>query len=147
MVRGYGVVGANMPSNIVLASAASEQYRFYWNTPIIMSPHNPRILYVGGDRFFRSLDRGDTWTASADLTKHIDRNTLSIMGVAGKDPMASKNDGYTNFGYIVTIGESYVLPGVLWAGTDDGNVQVSRDGGATWTNVAKHVPVLSEKAC
>src|SRR5256885_4511860 len=55
------------------------------------------------------------------------------MGVAGKDPMASKNDGYTSFGYIVTVAESPKLPGVLWIGTDDGNVQVSRDGGATWS--------------
>ena len=111
-----------------------------------MSPHNSRILYVGGDRFFKSVDRGDTWTASADLTKHIDRNTLSIMGVSGKDPMASKNDGYTSYGYIVTIAESPVVPGILWAGTDDGNVQVSRDGGATWTNVARNVAVLAEKS-
>ena len=78
--------------------APTDQYRFYWNTPIVMSPHNPSILYVGGDRFFKSLNRGDNWTASADLSKHIDRNTLSIMGVKGTEPMASKNDGYTSFG-------------------------------------------------
>jgi photosystem II stability/assembly factor-like uncharacterized protein len=95
----------------------------------MMSPHNSRIIYVGGDRFFKSLDRGDTWTASADLTKHIDRSTLSIMGVKGSAPMASKNDGYTSYGYVVTIAESPVVPGIIWAGTDDGNVQVSRDGG------------------
>ena len=75
-----------------------------------MSPHNSRILYVGADRFFKSLDRGDTWTASADLTKHVDRNTLSIMGVKGTEPMASKHDGYTSFSYIVTIGESPAVP-------------------------------------
>ena len=98
-------------------------YRFYWNTPIVLSPHNPRVIYTGGDRFFKSLDRGDTWTATADLTKHIDRNTLPIMGVPGKDPMASKHDGYTGYGYIVTIGESPKMPGVIWIGTDDGNVQ------------------------
>ena len=109
-----------------------------------MSPHNSRIIYVGGDRFFKSLDRGDTWTASADLTKHIDRNTLSIMGVKGSAPMASKNDGYTSYGYVVTIAESPVVPGIIWAGTDDGNVQISRDGGATWTNVAKNVPGIGD---
>ena len=53
--------------------------------------------------------------------------------------MASKNDGYTSYGYIVTIGESPKLPGIIWVGTDDGNVQVSRDGGTTWTNVSKNV--------
>ena len=111
-----------------------------------MSPHNPSILYVGGDRFFKSLNRGDTWTASGDLSKHIDRNTFSIMGVKGSEPMASKNDGYTSYGYVVTIGESPMVPGILWAGTDDGNVQVSRDGGMNWANVSKNVPVLSQKS-
>jgi len=136
--------GANLPPNVVPTPGANEQYRFYWNTPIVLSPHNPRLIYVGGDRFFKSLDRGDTWTATADLTKHIDRNTLPIMGVPGKDPMASKNDGYTSYGYIVTIAESPKLPGVIWIGTDDGNLQVSKDGGTTWTNVAKNVPGIGD---
>ena len=61
------------------------------------------------------------------------------MGVPGKDPMASKHDGYTGYGYVVTVAESPKLPGVLWVGTDDGNVQVSKDGGANWTNVSKNV--------
>ena len=85
---------ANLQSNVVPTPSPGEQFRFYWNTPMVLSPHNPRIVYAGGDRFFRSLDRGDTWTASADLTKRIDRNNLSIMGVKGNEPMASKNDGY-----------------------------------------------------
>lgn len=142
--QGFGGFGGG-PTNVVPAPAATEQYRFYWNTPIIMSPHNSSVLYVGGDRFFKSLDRGDHWTASADLSKHIDRNTLSIMGVKGSDPMASKNDGYTSYGYVVTISESPMVPGILWAGTDDGNVQLSRDGGMNWTNLAKNVPVLATK--
>ena len=142
--QGFVGFGANLATNVAPAPSPGEQYRFYWNTPLVMSPHNSRILYVGGDRFFKSLDRGDTWTATADLTKHVDRNTLSIMRVSGKDPMASKNDGYTSFGYIVTIAESPMVPGVLWLGTDDGNVQVSRDGGATWKNVARNVPGIGE---
>src|SRR5260370_41552922 len=68
------------------------------------------------------------------------------MGVKGSDPMASKNDGYTSYGYVVTVAESPMVPGILWAGTDDGNVQVSHDSGATWSNVAKNVPVLADKA-
>src|SRR6266567_2999917 len=141
---GFG--GANLAtSNVVPAPAENEQYRFYWNTPLVMSPHNPRLLYAGGNRLFKSLDRGDTWTATTDLTKHIDRNTLSIMGVKGSEPMASKNDGYTSYGYVVTVAESSLVPGILWAGTDDGNVQLSRDGGATWTNVAKNVSILADK--
>jgi photosystem II stability/assembly factor-like uncharacterized protein len=143
---GGGGGAAFATSNVVPAPAENDQYRFYWNTPIILSPHNPRLIYTAGNRLFKSLDRGDTWTATIDLTKHIDRNTLSIMGVSGKDPMASKNDGYTSYGYVVTVGESPLVPGILWAGTDDGNVQVSRDGGSTWTNVAKNVPTLADKA-
>jgi len=136
--------GQNLASNVVPAPSPGEQFRFYWNTPLVMSPHNSRILYTGGDRFFKSLDRGDTWTASGNLTKNLNRNTLSIMGVKGSEPMASKNDGYNGYGYIVTIAESPAVPGILWVGTDDGNVQVSRDGGATWTNVSKNVPGIGE---
>src|SRR5260370_13762881 len=58
--------------------------------------------------------------------------------------MASKNDGYMSFGHVVTVAESSVVPGILWVGTDDGNVQMSRDGGATWTNVAKNVHGIGE---
>jgi photosystem II stability/assembly factor-like uncharacterized protein len=139
---GFG--GGNLASNVVPTPPATEQYRFYWNTPLVLSPHNPRVIYAGANRLFKSLDRGDTWTASPDLTKQIDRNTLPIMGVPGKDPMASKHDGYTSYGYIVTVAESPKMPGVLWVGTDDGNVQVSRDSGATWTNVARNVPGIGD---
>ena len=136
--------GANLASNVVPTPPANEVFRFYWNTPIVISPHNPRVIYTGGNRFFKSMDRGDTWTATNDLTKQIDRNTLPIMGVPGNQPMASKHDGYTGYGYIVTISESPKMPGVLWVGTDDGNVQISRDGGSTWTNVAKNVPGIGD---
>jgi photosystem II stability/assembly factor-like uncharacterized protein len=141
---GGGFGGANLQSNVVPTPPANESYRFYWSTPIHLSPHNPRVIYVGGNRLFRSLDRGDTWTATPDLTKSIDRNTLPIMGVPGKDPMASKHDGYSGYGYVVTVAESPKVPGILWIGTDDGNIQVSRDGGATWTNVSKNVPGIGE---
>src|SRR5205085_6138539 len=63
---GFG--GANLQSNVVPTPSANEVYRFYWNTPVVLSPHNPRLIYAGGNRLFRSLDRGDTWTASIDLT-------------------------------------------------------------------------------
>ncbi len=137
--------GANLESNVVPTPPPGEVYRFYWNTPIVLSPHNPRLVYAGGNRLFKSFDRGDTWTASIDLTKQIDRNTLPIMGVPGSEPMASKNDGYSGYGYITTISESPKLPGVIWVGTDDGNIQISRDSGATWTNVSKKVPGIDER--
>jgi photosystem II stability/assembly factor-like uncharacterized protein len=141
MMQGGGFGGANpLQSNIVPAPPVGEQYRFYWNTPVTLSPHNPRTLFVGANRLFKSVDRGDTWTfISPDLTKQIDRSKLPIMDVPGDKPMASKHDGYANNSTITTVAESPVVPGVLWVGTDDGNVQVSRDGGVTWTNVSKNI--------
>jgi hypothetical protein len=145
--QGFGGLGGlGAQPNVVPAPPPGTTYRFYWNSPLVLSPHNPRLVYAGGNRLFKSLDRGDTWTASQDLTKAINRNTLSIMGVKGDQPMASKNDGYQSYGHLTTVAESPVVPGVLWVGTDDGNLQLSRDGGATWTNVSKNVPVLSEKS-
>ena len=106
----------------------------------MLSPHNSRTVYVGANKLFRSLDRGDTWTSvSPDLTNQVDRSKLAIMGVPGNQPMASKHDGYANNSSITTIAESSVMPGVLWVGTDDGNVQVSKDGGVNWTNVFANI--------
>jgi len=138
---GFGFQGP-ATSNIVPEPPPGEQYRFNWSTPIHISPHNPRTIYVGANKLFKSVDRGDTWTASPDLTKQIDRNKLSIMGVPGDQPMASKNDGTANYGNITTVAESPVIPGVIWVGTDDGNVQLSRDGGASWKNVAENIQGL-----
>src|SRR5262249_61913688 len=88
---------------------------------------------------------GDAGGAGCELRRKKSRRKLQIMGVDGNKPMASKNDGTSNYGNITTIAESPVLPGVLWVGTDDGNVQLSRDGGATWTNVAKNIKGLSSE--
>jgi hypothetical protein len=130
----------NQSPNVVPTPPAGTFYRFYWNTPFILSPHNPRTVYLGGDRLFRSYDRGDTWIASPDLTKNIGRNDRPILGVDGSAPMASKHDGAASFSNIVTIGESPLVPGVIWVGTNDGNLQVSRDSGNTWKNVVDNVP-------
>lgn len=123
-------------ANVVTPLRPNEALRFNWNPGFAMSPHDPRTLYFGADRLFISHDRGDSWVATADLTKAIDRDTRSIMGIAGSRPMTAKNDGVGRWGTIVAVAESPVVPGVLWVGTDDGNLQVSRDAGATWTNVA-----------
>ncbi len=132
--------GGNPNGNVVPPPPPGTSYRFYWNTPFILSPHNPRTVFLGADRLFRSYDRGDTWIASPDLTKNIGRNDRPIMGVPGTAPMASKHDGAASYSNIVTISESPIVPGVLWVGTNDGNVQVSRDAGHTWKNVVDTVP-------
>ncbi|HXW07180.1 MAG TPA: hypothetical protein VD833_18235 [Vicinamibacterales bacterium] len=140
---GRGVFGgrAQRPlGNVVPPPEAGTAFRFYWSTPFILSPHNPDVVYLGGDRLFKSRDRGDTWSASADLTNNIGRNDRPIMGVEGRAPMASKHDGAASYSNIVTISESPLVEGLVWAGTNDGNLQVSRDGGATFRNVAGNVP-------
>src|SRR5262245_3728294 len=136
----FGFGGGNPNGNIVPTPPPNTFYRFYWSTPFVLSPHNPRTVYLGGDRLFRSYDRGETWMASADLTKNVGRNDRPIMGVEGGKPMASKHDGQASYSNIVTISESPVVPGVVWVGTNDGNVQVSRDGGGTFKNVVDKVP-------
>ena len=137
--QGFGGGAGNLASNVVPTPPPTETYRFYWSTPIHLSPHNPRVVYAGGNRLFRSMDRGDTWTTTIDLSKQIDRNTLPIMGVPGNQPMASKHDGYNGYGYVVSVAESPKVPGILWVGTDDGNVQVTTDGGKNWNNLVKNV--------
>jgi photosystem II stability/assembly factor-like uncharacterized protein len=136
----FGGRGGNPNGNIVPPPPAGTNFRFYWNTPFILSPHSPTTVLLGGDRLFRSYNRGDTWMASPDLTNNISRNDRPIMGVDGKAPMASKHDGAASYSNIITIGESYTQPGVIWVGTNDGNLQLSRDGGATWKNVVDKVP-------
>jgi photosystem II stability/assembly factor-like uncharacterized protein len=126
----------------VLNATPADQYRFNWNTPFQLSPHNPSILWLGGNRLFKSYNRGDSWTASDDLTRQIDRNLISIMGVPGNRTMLSKNDGVVAYSTIVSLAESPVIPGLVWVGTDDGNVQVSRDGGMTFSEVGKNLPGL-----
>jgi photosystem II stability/assembly factor-like uncharacterized protein len=132
--------GNTRPGNIYPVPEANESYRFEWNTPIELSPHDPSTVLVAGNRFFKSTNKGTTWMASEDLTKQVDRTQLSIMGVSDGDIMASRNDGQSNFSQATTVAESPSQPGVIWVGTDDGNVQVSRDGGATFTDVTGNIP-------
>lgn len=118
-------------------------YSFNWNAPIAVSQHTPGTVYVGSNHLMRSRDRGQSWEeASPDLTRQIDRDTLEIFGRPLSEPHVSRNDGLSAYGTITTIDESPLSPDVLWVGTDDGNVQVTRDGGATWTNTVDAIPDL-----
>ncbi len=112
------------------------RYRFQWNSPLMISPHDPKTIYYGGNHLFRSTDRGDTWERlGEDLTTGADRNKQMILGKPVDENTLSRNDGVVAWPCITAIAESPVQAGVLWVGTDDGNVQMSRDGGKTWTNV------------
>jgi photosystem II stability/assembly factor-like uncharacterized protein len=142
-VGGVGGFGGRGGAPNVINANPGEVYRFNWNTPVIMSPHNPKIVYLGGNRLFKSYNQGDTWVASNDdLTKKIDRNTVPMMSVPGNVTQLSKNDGVVSYSTIISISESPVMPGIVWAGTDDGNLQVSRDGGLNFTEVGKNLPGL-----
>jgi photosystem II stability/assembly factor-like uncharacterized protein len=117
-------------------------FRFNWSTPIYMSPHNPRTLYLGANHLFRSVDRGDHWQiVSPDLTTNDKQKFGEQYGGAMKPSggMTTDDTGAETHCTIITISESPVRPGVLWVGTDDGNVQVTKDGGTAWTNVRANV--------
>lgn len=116
-------------------------YRYNWDTAMQLSPHDPSTIYIGAQMVQKSADRGRSYLAiSPDLTTNTDRATLSIMGVADKDITIAKHDGVTTWSTIVTLEESSKQPGVIWAGSDDGIVSVTRDGGRTWTNVTAKIP-------
>ncbi len=115
-------------------------YRFDWTAPIIVSRHTPGTVYVGGNRLFITRDYGNSWTRTRDLTRQVNRDTLSIMGVPGRNITLSRYDGESSFSELSTISESPLDGKVLWIGTDDGVVQVTRDGGLTWTDVTARIP-------
>jgi photosystem II stability/assembly factor-like uncharacterized protein len=134
--RGGGGGGGTAAGNIVNPPASPVDFRFNWNAPLEISPHNPATIYYAAQFFFKSNNRGDTWWMNAtDLTKNVDRFANPIMGVPGRAPMASKHDGYANNSNITIVRESPSRPGVIWVGTDDGNLQLSTNGGVTFTNV------------
>ena len=123
------------------------RYRFQWNSPLLMSSHDSKTLYYGGNYLFKSTNRGDSWTRlGPDLTTGVERDKLPILGKVPDKDTLSRHDGVQNYPCATTVAESPVRAGVLWVGTDDGNLQVTRDDGKTWTNVAGKVPGLKKGA-
>jgi photosystem II stability/assembly factor-like uncharacterized protein len=112
--------------------------RWNWDSPLIISPHSHTRIYFAANKLFRSDDRGDTWKAvSGDLTRQIDRNTLPVMGkVWGADAVA-KSVSTSFYGNIVALAESPKKEGQIYVGTDDGLIQATEDGGATWRKIEK----------
>lgn len=124
------------PTNVSPAPAQGEAaYRFHWDTPLIHGTQ-PGVLLVAANKVFRSTDRGDSWAViSPDLTRNGNRNDSTMFGVKNTDIRIARNDGIQVWPTIVSLAESPKQPGVIWAGTDDGVVQVTRDGGKAWTDV------------
>ena len=125
----------------------TKAYRYNWNSPLLLSPHDPATVYLGANYLLRSRDYGMSWeeVGGLDLTKAIDREDLHIMGVPGSEPQMSLNDGIANYGNLTSVEESSLVPGLIYAGTDDGNLQVSLDDGETWENVVGRIPGLPER--
>ncbi len=107
--------------------------RWHWDSPLLVSPHRPSRLYFAAQRVYRSEDRGDAWTQiSGDLSRQIDRNELEIMGrLWGVDAVA-KGNSTSFYGTVVALSESPLAEGLLYAGTDDGLIQVLEPGQQAW---------------
>jgi len=117
-------------------------YRFDWTSPIAASVHDPNTVYALGNRLFISKNRGSSWERTPDLSKDVDRDTLMLGWYRGDEISISRNDGTGSYSEGVTLSESPVNPLVVWAGFDDGNLQVTRDGARTFTEVSGNVPGL-----
>ena len=112
------------------AAAGEGRYRFNWTAPILLSPHDPDFLYQAGNHVFRSADEGQTWeTISPDLT-YADADKLRSSGEITPD-----NSGAEYYCTVFALAESPLAPGQLWAGTDDGRIHLTRDGGQAWTEI------------
>lgn len=110
-----------------------DAYRWNWDAPLIISPHDNKRLYFAANKLFRSDDRGDTWKViSPDLTRDLDRNELPVMGRIWSVDAVMKNKSTTIYGNITALDESPLKEGLLYVGTDDGLIQVSEDGGNNW---------------
>ena len=114
-------------------STDEDPLRWHWDSPLIISPHNSKQLYYAAQRLFRSDDRGDTWTAiSDDLSRGKDRNNREVMGKVWQPEAVWKNVFTSPYGTIVSLSESSIKEGLLVVGTDDGQIQVSENGGQSW---------------
>jgi len=124
-------------------AAGREVYRWNWDTPIAVSHFNPKVWFMGAQFLFRSDDRGASWRKiSDDLTLNIERDTLKMMGKIVASDALSRHDGQSNYGSLTSIGESPLDSTLIYTGSDDGQIQVTRNGGRTWTNVTARIPGL-----
>ncbi len=121
-------------------------YRWNWSAPLLVSPHDHNTIYFGANFMFKSTSRGDSWERlGGDLTRQLNRDSLPLMGKLWKKDAVARHAGVAEFGNISTIDESPLHRGLLFVGTDDGLVQVSRDDGKTWEKISTFpgVPALT----
>ncbi|RMB08151.1 VPS10 domain-containing protein [Eilatimonas milleporae] len=116
--------------------SGENEYKWNWNTPLLISPHNPRRLFYAAEKVFVSDDRGDTWRiVSPDLTRRLDRNGLEVMGRVWSVDSVAKNDSTSMYGSIIALNESPLREGLIYVGTDDGLIHVTEDFGENWRTV------------
>lgn len=128
------------PENASGHGGVDLKYRFQWTAPIAVSPHDAKVVYHGANVLFRTSDGGQTWTAiSPDLT----RNDKSKQAWSG-GPITGDNTGVEIYCTIFAVAESPVKKDLIWAGSDDGLVHVTQDGGKTWKNVTPSMPGFPE---
>jgi photosystem II stability/assembly factor-like uncharacterized protein len=128
------------PNNPMGAGADVLKYRFQWNFPLLFSPHDPNTLYCAANVLFKSTDEGSSWQViSPDLT----RNDKTKQGPSG-GPITKDNTSVEYYGTIFTVMESPIQAGTIWTGSDDGLVQLSRDGGKNWSNVTPPAGIMPE---
>ncbi len=113
-----------------------DAYRWNWDAPLLISPHNNERLYFAANKIFKSEDRGSSWeTISPDLTRQLDRNQMKVMGKVWGPDAVMKNMSTSIYGNIVAFDESPLVEGLLYAGTDDGLIQISENGGDSWKKI------------
>ncbi len=115
-----------------------DTYRWNWDTPFILSPHSGTTLYIAANKVFKSTDRGNTWEViSEDITRDEDRNQFTVMGKYWPADAVAKDVSTSQWGTAVAIAESTIKEGLVFVGTDDGLIQITEDGGNTWTKISE----------
>ena len=121
-----------------LPDFGGKPYRWNWSSPMLISPYDHNTIYFGANYLFKSINRGDAWTRlGSDLTRELKRDSLPVMGKIWPRDAIARHQGTADYGNISTIDESPMRQGLLYVGTDDGVISVSRDGGATWNRITK----------
>jgi len=129
----------SLRARIAADTAYLNRNRFNWSTPFLISSHNAQTLYLGGNRVWKSTNRGDAWIPISDDLSTRDTMKLRVSLTATGGVTSDVTSAETH-GTVVTLGESPVRPGIVWAGTDDGNVLVTRNDGANWENLTARFP-------
>ena len=112
------------------------EYNFNWDSPLMISPHNHKTLYFASNKLFRSNNRGDSWEViSDDLDRNIDRNKWPVMGKVWPMDAVAKNGSTSRYGAIISIDESRLKEGLIYAGTDDGQISITGDRGNNWFKI------------